>query len=85
MTDQIHTGSANDSVRGFTWGGRGLLVLLIRLLSALLSACGGGGVSGTTGSGGTAPSTGTPTLTLTLTDPTTNAAVTTVAPGKPAK
>ncbi|MCA3034355.1 MAG: hypothetical protein ING33_03955, partial [Rhodocyclaceae bacterium] len=85
MANQIYTGTANDSIHGLTWRQRGLIVLLIPLLSALLSACGGGGVSGSTGSGGTGPSTGTPTLTLTLTDPTTNAAVTTVAPGKPAK
>ncbi|MCE2722743.1 MAG: beta strand repeat-containing protein [Burkholderiales bacterium] len=85
MANQIYTGTANDSIHGLTWRQRGLIVLLIPLLSALLSACGGGGVSGSTGSGGTGPSTGTPTLTLTLTDPSTNAAVTTVAPGKPAK
>lgn len=85
MTDQIHTGTANDNIRRLTWRGRGLIVVLISVLSALLSACGGGGVSGSIGSGGTGPSTGTPTLTLTLTDPITNAAVTTVAPGKPAK
>jgi hypothetical protein len=85
VANQIYTGTANDSIHGLTWRQRGLIVLLIPLLSALLSACGGGGVSGSTGSGGTGPSTGTPTLTLTLTDPTTNAAVTTVAPGKPAK
>jgi hypothetical protein len=85
VANQIHTGTANDNNHRLAWARRGLIVLFVPLLSALLSACGGSGVSGNTASGGNNPNTATPTLTLTLTDPTTNAAVTTVAPGKPAK
>ena len=89
MANQIYTSNANEGLASVRWAQRGLLVLLVPLISAVLSACGGSGVSGGTSSGGSGgggtPPAAPPTLTLTLTDPTTNAAVTTIAPGKPAK
>ena len=89
MANQIYTSNANEGLASVRWAQRGLLLLLVPLISAVLSACGGSGVSGGASSGGSGgggtPPAAPPTLTLTLTDPTTNAAVTTIAPGTPAK
>lgn len=64
------------------WMKRGVFAAFLSITAALLSACGGGGTSTPSSS---QPQNTTPTLTVTLTDPTSNAAITSVTPEKPGK
>jgi hypothetical protein len=59
------------------WITRGAIAVLFSAAAALLSACGGGGAASP--DGGVQPN-APPALTVALTDPTTNAAVTSVTP-----
>ena len=83
MAKHIHTGNASCASSVREWTKRGLFLLAAPLAAVMLSACGGGGAAGGPSSTPTTPLTAT--LTLTLTDPTTNAAVSVVSPGRPAK
>ncbi|MBC7623396.1 MAG: hypothetical protein H7232_08425, partial [Aeromicrobium sp.] len=90
MAHKFLSGSGYNSIGATNRYVHALALLCMVVLTAMLSGCGGAGTGGSvTAGGGTGTGTGTtappPTLTLALTDATTNAATTTVTPGKPAK
>jgi hypothetical protein len=64
------------------WVKRGAIAALFSITAVILAACGGGGASTPESS---KPTNTPPTLTVTLTDPTSNAAVTAITPSKPGK
>lgn len=62
----------------------GFFLPLLLAMTAVLSGCGGGGASPSSTTGGGTTTTATPSITLTLTDPVTSVARTSVASGSPA-